>query len=217
VPQTGSLKRASLTYTKGNQTIEFDYNPESISLGKQGKLALSANMVVQEAQLVEQGHVKVSFGNLYFHGKQVEKTVNTLFDWMDPETTDAKTTDGKSTVTPKKLRFQTGGSTDAFQREAVLVGVDAEYTRFTKDGVPIRAKIKLTLDTLHVKPDKTNPTSGTDRVGSAHTVIAGDNLQRLANAAYGRPTAWREIAEANGIDDPLRLQIGRALFVPSAR
>ena len=33
-------------------------------------------------------------------------------------------------------------------------------------------------------------------------------------AAYGNATAWRSIAEANGIDDPLRLRRGEVLTIP---
>jgi nucleoid-associated protein YgaU len=42
----------------------------------------------------------------------------------------------------------------------------------------------------------------------------GDSLPSIAFAAYGDPTQWRAIAEANEIDDPLRLPRGRALAIP---
>ena len=39
-------------------------------------------------------------------------------------------------------------------------------------------------------------------------------LAVIAYAAYGDPTRWRLIAEANGIDDPLRLRRGTPLTIP---
>jgi nucleoid-associated protein YgaU len=42
----------------------------------------------------------------------------------------------------------------------------------------------------------------------------GDSLQSIAFDAYGDPTRWRPIAEANGIDDPLALRSGAELTIP---
>jgi nucleoid-associated protein YgaU len=47
-----------------------------------------------------------------------------------------------------------------------------------------------------------------------HTVRAGDSLQSIAYEHYRDATRWREIAEANGIDDPMHLGSGVALTVP---
>ncbi len=49
-----------------------------------------------------------------------------------------------------------------------------------------------------------------------HRVVAGDSLQSLAWREYGNATAWRAIAEANGIDDPSRLPAGTELVLPAA-
>ena len=44
---------------------------------------------------------------------------------------------------------------------------------------------------------------------------SGDTLAVLAWREYGDPAAWRVIAEANGIDDPMRLAHGRELLLPA--
>ncbi|MYW16669.1 LysM peptidoglycan-binding domain-containing protein, partial [Streptomyces sp. SID2955] len=62
-----------------------------------------------------------------------------------------------------------------------------------------------------------NPTSGARTARSTHTVVAGDSLAMLAWREYGDPTAWRTIAEANGIDDPMALVPGTELVVPGMR
>ena len=46
------------------------------------------------------------------------------------------------------------------------------------------------------------------------TTVVGDTLQSVAFREYGRPTYWRAIAEANGIEDPLRLAAGTELLIP---
>ena len=49
-----------------------------------------------------------------------------------------------------------------------------------------------------------------------HTVVAGDSLPSIAWREYGDPTVWRIVAQANDIDDPLRLRAGTTLLLPAA-
>jgi nucleoid-associated protein YgaU len=49
----------------------------------------------------------------------------------------------------------------------------------------------------------------------AHTVTAGDSLARIATAQYGSPGRWRQIAAANGIEDPLRVRPGDRVYLPN--
>ena len=55
----------------------------------------------------------------------------------------------------------------------------------------------------------TNPTSGGLPGRQRHVVSASENMQTISTAAYGSPKLWRGVAEANGIDDPFRVQAGR--------
>ncbi|HET7863796.1 MAG TPA: hypothetical protein VFL86_05255 [Burkholderiaceae bacterium] len=53
------------------------------------------------------------------------------------------------------------------------------------------------------------------------TVKAGDRLPVIAAQVYGDPRLWRQIADANGIANPLRFpspqDVGRLLLVPGER
>ena len=53
------------------------------------------------------------------------------------------------------------------------------------------------------------------------TVKSGDKLPVIAARVYGDPRLWRPIADANGIDKPLRFpeqrDFGRLLMVPGLR
>jgi nucleoid-associated protein YgaU len=60
-----------------------------------------------------------------------------------------------------------------------------------------------------------NPTTRAIAGLKVHTVTDGDSLQSVAYKNYGDATRWRTIAEANGIDDPLRLRRGHQLSIPS--
>jgi nucleoid-associated protein YgaU len=46
------------------------------------------------------------------------------------------------------------------------------------------------------------------------TIVAGDSLASIAYKEYGDPAMWRPLAAFNGIDDPLRLQLGSSVLLP---
>lgn len=100
--------------------------------------------------------------------------------------------------------------------DTVLKSVTTTYTRFNQAGDAIRAKVTLALTKCNLPLPKTNPSSGGEPGGRVHLVTDGDTLQRIAQKNYRDPGAWRDIAFANDIDDPLRVRNGSNLFLPGA-
>jgi nucleoid-associated protein YgaU len=47
--------------------------------------------------------------------------------------------------------------------------------------------------------------------------VEGDTLASIAFQEYEDPTKWRAVAEANKIDDPMRIKPGTVLTVPDRR
>jgi nucleoid-associated protein YgaU len=94
--------------------------------------------------------------------------------------------------------------------------VNATYKLFATDGTPLRATCSMTLNEISAATPRQNPTSGALTAQRAHRLVAGDSLESLAFREYGDPAAWRAIAEANDIDDPVRLRIGRQILLPAA-
>jgi nucleoid-associated protein YgaU len=50
-----------------------------------------------------------------------------------------------------------------------------------------------------------------------YTVVAGDNLSRIAKHYYGNANAWKTIFDANRdqLDDPDRIKPGQVLKIPA--
>ncbi|WP_419694215.1 LysM peptidoglycan-binding domain-containing protein [Mesorhizobium muleiense] len=102
--------------------------------------------------------------------------------------------------------------------KGVVEALNITFVLFTPDGVPIRAKLNLTLKEyrpIDVQV-KESPKSSPD-VEKHHIVRRGDSFASIAAMAYGDGTQWREIARSNGIQDPRRLQPGLDLVVPRLR
>jgi nucleoid-associated protein YgaU len=99
---------------------------------------------------------------------------------------------------------------------AFVTSVQAKYTLFSAQGTPIRATCGVTLEEMPGDPLKQNPTSGGHGTQSYCTVVDGETLASVAWREYADAAMWRQLARANGIDDPLRLKVGRTLLLPSA-
>lgn len=97
---------------------------------------------------------------------------------------------------------------------AYVESVDVKCTMFKPDGTPIRATCTVAMKEIPPDVAKQNPTSGGVTTLRSHLVVAGDSLPSIAYQEYGQPAAWRVLADANGIDDPQRLRVGRRVLVP---
>jgi nucleoid-associated protein YgaU len=121
---------------------------------------------------------------------------------------------------PPTVTFNWG---DTVSFKAVCKQLRVQFTLFRANGVPIRCAANLQLTQTEKAADKSsgagrekrpNPTTMGLAGVSSHVIREGDSLPSIAYAAYGDATQWRVIAQANGIDDPLRLPRGVALSIP---
>ncbi|OLR92394.1 LysM peptidoglycan-binding domain-containing protein [Actinokineospora bangkokensis] len=96
-----------------------------------------------------------------------------------------------------------------------LTAVSVDYQRFDWTGIPVMAKVNMTLQVHQAELPGTNPSSGGIPGRGKHVLTQGEDVVRVATQAYGTPAAWRAVAEANGIDDPLRVRPGRVLHLPA--
>jgi nucleoid-associated protein YgaU len=95
----------------------------------------------------------------------------------------------------------------------VLENLGITYVLFTPEGIPLRAKLTMSLreDTSSLVPPTPllSPT-----VEKSFVVRRGDTLPSISQALYRSPAYWRQLAAANGIVDPRRLRPGQVLTVP---
>ncbi len=98
--------------------------------------------------------------------------------------------------------------------KACMRSVDVTYKLFKPDGQALRAEARISMQEIPTSQPPTNPSSGGLTTRRSHTMVAGENLALVAHAAYGKPTMWRSLAVANGIDDPTRVPVGTVLLVP---
>lgn len=102
--------------------------------------------------------------------------------------------------------------------QAYITKVAVTYERFLL-GMPVRATVAVDLQHVPLPSPlgPTNPTSGGLATRRTRTVVEGDTLQSIAYQEYRDPNMWRALAEANGIDDPMRIPAGTSIVVPDRR
>lgn len=100
-----------------------------------------------------------------------------------------------------------------FPFTGVLASLSQSFVLFTQDGMPVRANVSVGFtEYLQAEMDLRE----TDPELTTHRVRRGDSLGSIAGTIYRDPRHWRLIADANGIDDPRRIDaaIGRLLTIP---
>jgi LysM repeat protein len=100
----------------------------------------------------------------------------------------------------------------------VVESLNVTYVLFSPEGVPLRAKLSLTLKEYRPVEIqlKDSPRTSPD-LEKTWVVRRGDKLSSIAAAVYRDAGVWRAIAKANQIQDPRTLAPGRVLTLPRIR
>jgi nucleoid-associated protein YgaU len=242
---TAGPGRIVLKNKKKNEVVDFQYNPASLTIMQTAKVESKGYIAGSaEQQVTKLDDFNITLSDLRLEGKQEIAKIDILYRWLRPmpiigahrvPPATAKVTPsagtpatpsggaakkvsggagkGKISIHDVQIITYTWGKTSY---DTILKSVNTTYTRFNHDGDPIRAKVSLTLTKYNLPLPGTNPSSGGEPGGRVHLVTDGDTLQRIAQATYGDPGAWRDVAAANNIDDPLRVRNGSSLFLPGA-
>ena len=222
---TGKLEKAYLAVVEppspatkppaiGGERITFQFNPKEFTVKKSAKWERKAGKGNKKAGLPEfMGSEPRSLDLEMFLDQSdsasgsVTKDVEALFKCLAP----TEKTRSSNKPSPPWVVFGWGSATSIV---AVIKSVSAKYTLFRADGTPIRAVCTVSLEEMPTDAPKQNPTSGGLAARRTHRVLQGDTLPSIAYAEYEDATLWRALAEANGIDDPMRVRPGTELFVP---
>ncbi len=130
---------------------------------------------------------------------------------VDPQLPGSDATTGR--LRPPTVVFHWG---DLHSFKAVVSSLDIRLVYFSATGVPLRARAQVSLRQYEQDDafGPQNPTSGTPWPHTVHQVSPGETLDRIAARYYADPTAWRIIAQANDIHDPMAVRPGALLAIP---
>jgi hypothetical protein len=195
---------------EGGDTIQCAFNPETYTVSKTNIWTYKPNQ--------SKDYPKPEFGG----GMPMVYSLQLLLD-VSLQGPDQSVKDQANALmkamhgggSPPKFVTFSWGSTQL--PKAAPLSISIQYALFHPNGDPMRAFVDLELaqaDDSSPPGQAQNPTTrGTEGLRS-HIVQDGDSLHSIAYESYGDATRWRAIAEANGIDNPLRLRRGTSLSIP---
>lgn len=210
-----ALEKATLINTETDERVSVMFNPEEYTLTESNLIAeIGIPGAPRPPLQYVRGEGRTLSMELFFDTLE-QSTVALAKDRPEVDVrghVKAVTDLGRErpeTHAPPVLLFAWGGV--AFP--CLLVQATQRFTMFTQSGTPVRATVSVTFR------EYSEATFEVERglflfPPTVREVIEGDALSFIVGDLTGDPTLWRDVAEANGIDDPFDLETGLELVVP---
>ncbi len=201
------LEKAVIKNLDTNEDIEVLFNPDEYIIAKQ----------TPWREHIIQGLDSPSVE--FISGERKSLTMELYFDNTEDKS-DVRNFTGKiedlmmvnpDEHRPPLLLFSWG----SLKFKCVLEDLIQRFTMFLSDGIPVRAILKVMFKEYS---DASTQFKEKPRHSSDHTkriiLREGENLSKISAKEYNDPKKWREIANANDIDDPLKVKPGTVLRLP---
>ena len=231
----GEFKKATLTcLDDDSKSFTFQFNPKEVKLNKKltWKVPEESGQDTNLPEFQKGDPILLQF-DAYFDTTLESSTASVNEQWInglldltkpefDPVSGEGAELDKKR---PARLQFCWAG----FEMTCVIESLMTTYLMFATDGTPLRAKVKIKLKQFEedatyttsagapVTPEfielvSGSPSESSSSASSVQVVqaSAGDTVTSLADD-YGAD--WRDVADANGIDDPMQDLAGMVIAI----
>jgi nucleoid-associated protein YgaU len=213
----GGLAEATITDTVSGDEVRCLFRPKEYSFSKQNNWARGLVKGKNVPQLEFSGGNAATlnmelFFDTYEKGEDVRaQYTNKLWSMM--KINEGNVNDKTKKSEPPKVIFRWGA---AWSFKAVITQMTQRFTLFLPNGTPVRATVTVAFQQAEDEGSYPfqNPTSHALAGHKLRVVRQGDRLDWIAFEEYGDATAWRHVADANDLADPLNLEPGQVLLVP---
>lgn len=203
-----ALDKATIINLDTGEAVPVLFNPEEYTLDLGNTIAEIGIPGVQKSPVqYVRGNIRTLRMELFFdtyeQNEDVRVYTSRIASLLEPNPT---------TLAPPVLLF----SWSSLQFQCVLETVSQRFIMFKPSGMPVRARLTVAFKEfarLEIQIERgffVGPPT-------VRNIVEGETLSKLAHEYFGDPGAWRNIAEANGIDDPINLQPGIQIVIPADR
>lgn len=204
------------------EEVKFSFNPEKYTIRSKVQYSEDKGLSNETTKLSVLGNISRELSaTLFFDSTVSTASLTALTEGMDaasdPVTdrtkkiAEALLIDGSQHKQPM-VTFSWGN----LNFKGYLTSLNEEYTMFSIEGKPIRAKLDITIqeDTSDLSAAKKSPFESPDRTKS-RVITEGMSLWAIAEEEYGDCEKWRILAKANHMMNPLDLVPGQILKIPA--
>lgn len=219
----GGLQPATLVNTKDSTVVNFMFNPDQYTISKTIQYTPGQQTGATTAKSnFNQGNPRTMSLTLWFDTyidgpSAVAVTAFTKPLWDMTVVDPAKNA-------PPVVEFHW----NQLILRAVITQMSEQFTLFKPDGTPVRSKVTVALTEKPPDNAAADPaavaasvTAGTDSVqstigyiASVVTMTSSLSLALIAASATGSAANWRAVADANNIDNPLKISNGVSVKIP---
>ncbi len=215
MPSTkGGLVPAALINLSTSERVHFMFNPSEYTLTKQNTWERKATKGkdVPSVTFKQGGAIKLKlqlFFDTYADSTDVRLYTDMLWKMMAVDQTKKNAQSDKSD--PPMVAFEWG----KFYFKAIITNISQKFTLFLPDGTPVRTTVDVSLEQVVAEGDyEPQPVGNTTAAASQSvTTTSSDRMDTIAADQTGDSNNYREIAEANNIDDPRNVPPGTQLSV----
>jgi hypothetical protein len=211
---SGGIVRASIKNVDTNEVIDCMFRPKEYTFTKANRWEKERRMGSNIPELSFSGGdgMKLTM-ELFFDGYEAGLDVRTYTDrvWnlmMVSPNTEEEGDRGR----PPQCEFHWGYS---LSFRAVITEIRQTFTLFLPDGTPVRSTMNVTFQQSAEEgrfPGQ-NPTTVSRPGYKTRRVQEGETLDWIAYDEYGDSARWRELADINGLDNPMILEPGQLLAI----
>jgi hypothetical protein len=212
----GGLVPAKIVNLSTNEEVLFMFNPHEYKITKNNTWTEQkiTGQNLPKVIFSEGGaptlHLTLHFDTLAQGSADVQYYTAPLWKMVmiDTTTENARTHKG----TPPPVAFEWG----RLYFKAIITSINENFTLFTPSGVPIRSTVEVDLKQfmdIAAQPPQV-PEQSTQTAPQSTTAVQGDRLDHIAARTTGDASNYREVAEANNIDNPMQVRNGQTLNTP---
>jgi hypothetical protein len=214
-------KQKQAEKVSGGKNVEVQFNPQTLKLSFANENKGGDQPAGGSKQFVGNGTSKLSVELVFDTTEETRedrrdvrrRTEEVAYFLLAKEQTNKN-----NKRVPPGISFEWG----SFIFRGVVDAMEETLEYFSEEGIPLRATVSLSLSRQDIEflfGEAGKAGGGTPGVGAGsgapgttplEQARPGDSVQRMAGR-NGNSSAWKAIAAANNIDDPLRLSAGALL------
>ena len=214
-----SLNKLTIKNTDNNEEFQVLFNPTEYTFEDSSKWQeQTGNRRGPELQYTGGDRKRLSM-ELFYDTYEDDEDVR-LYTGKLQELLVVTTDDGKNGKRPSVVELSWGmaQSNVGFPFRCVLESLKQQFTLFTSDGTPVRAKVSVSFKEYLLPTDEwARDPKRKSFPAQTYTAREGDTLSGIAAALWKDSSKWRLLAEANEISNPRVLQPGQPLIVPAIK